>query len=202
MPRPYIFQQLADKGRAAGVDMKDRAAAQAWFQDQARKVRSVNVNRLMGESKARMFARGGPDDVGSLLLFFYDPKHKDTLPYWDQFPCAMPIEFYGDSFLSINFHYLPPLLRAKLLNAMYQLAVMEKDKVKKLKVSYQILKSASRFKEFVPCIKQHLFSHVRSRFMYVYPEEWDMAVLLPTQRFMGASQDKIWRDSRNKIRRA
>ena len=134
-------------------------------------------------------------------MFFYSAKHKDTLPYWDMFPLTFPIQFDGDSMLSINLHYLPLLLRAKLMNALYTVAEEEgNSKIKKLQLSYQILNASARFSAFKPCIKRHLFSHVQSRFFWVRPEEWDMALMLPTARFQKASQEQVWADSERIIR--
>lgn len=135
-----------------------------------------------------------------MIMFFYDAKHKETLPYWDQFPLIFPIEMYDDGFLGINLHYLPPLLRAKLMNALYTVAVTKKDKILKLKISYQILASAMNFSPFKPCVKRYLKGHIKSRFFYVEPTEWDMALFLPTQRFVGASDAKVWSDSRKIIK--
>ena len=42
---------------------------------------------------------------GLLNMFFYDPKMKKKLPYYDRFPLILPIETYSNGFLGINFHY-------------------------------------------------------------------------------------------------
>lgn len=136
-----------------------------------------------------------------MVMFFYDAKWKDVLPYWDQFPLVYPIEMYDDGFLGINLHYLPPILRARLMDALYTAAITRKDKIQRLRISYDILNSAAKFTPFKPCIKRYLVKHVRSRFFYVEPREWDMALLLPTQRFVGASDTKVWSDSRKIIKK-
>lgn len=204
MAGPFWFQRIAELGRDVGVtqNMAVRGQRQAieWFRQKASEVKGVNVNRMMEDTKSRLFARGGGEDVGSLLCFFYDPKGKEKLPYWDNFPLSFPMSFDGDSFLDINMHYLPPTLRARLMNELYTIAVRENDKVKKLALSYEVLAGASRFAPFRPCIKRHLFSHMRSKMFYVRPEEWDTALFLPTARFVGATTEQVWRDSRRIIR--
>ena len=134
-------------------------------------------------------------------MFYYDAKTKDTLPFWDRFPLVFPIELYNDGFLGINLHYLPPLMRARLMNALY-LTINNKnyDDTTKLKINYSILRGASRFKYFEPCIKKYLFSQVRSRYFYVTPNEWDMALMLPTERFVGATKQQIYTNSIQKIK--
>jgi len=200
MASPYWFTRIATQARDVGIAARDlRQESRDWFRQKARSVRSVNVNRMMEDTPSRLFARGTAEDVGSMLMFFYDPKGKDTLPYWDQFPLCFPMSYDGDSFLDINLHYLPPVLRANLMNELYTLAVHEDNRIRRLAISYRILNGAARFAPFRPCIKRHLFSHVRSKFFYVRPEEWDMALFLPTARFVGATQETVWRHSRRII---
>ena len=65
----------------------------------------------------------------------------------------------------------------------------------RLNISYDTLKGASRLRYFKPCLKRYLNNHVRSRFVTVYPEEWNVAVFLPTERFAKASKQQVYRDS-------
>jgi hypothetical protein len=118
-------------------------------------------------------------------MFFYDAKHKDTLPFFDQFPLIFMIQMYDDGFLGLNLHYLPPVSRAQLMNALYEIANNQKyDKSMKLMISYKILKaSATQFAGFENCIKRYLFGHVRSSFHYVNPIDWDKALMLPLQKW-------------------
>ena len=74
-----------------------------------------------------------------MFMFIYDPKHKDTLPFYDTFPLVFPIEIYSDSFLGINLHYLPPVLRAKLMDALYTTANNNKyNEYKLINISIKI----------------------------------------------------------------
>ena len=70
-------------------------------------------------SPSELFASGkllGRPSAGRMSLFFYDPKFKKTLPYYDTFPLVLPLEKYDDGFLGINLHYLPIPLRIRLLD--------------------------------------------------------------------------------------
>ena len=135
-------------------------------------------------------------------MYVYDPKWKRILPYYDIFPCMIPIHFYKDGWLGINMHYLPLPLRAKLMDALYTIANNKRfDESTKLKISYGLLKSAAKFKWFRPCIKRYLSKHVRSRFFNVVSAEWDIGLFLPVARFKKASQEKVWKDSRDIINR-
>src|SRR3989304_2326911 len=88
-----------------------------WYQDKIRSLGLSNVqpkNALqseMGTLQSRL-------TIGNLYLFFYDPKLKETLPYYDRFPLVLPFRYNPDGFHGINLHYLPPLLRMKLLQSL------------------------------------------------------------------------------------
>lgn len=196
MPRPYIFQAIAEHGRAHGyVSPQASYEARRWYQRTARQIRSVNVNQLMSNTPSRMRARLTPDSVGSMWMFWYDAKHKDTLPYWDRCPLLLPFRVEKDFFLGYNLHYLSPFRRAQVLNALYKVSEKEGDVVRRLSVYYGMLGGLSKYAPLNACIKMYLTSHVQSRFFYIRPEEWDSAVGLPTARFVGAGQNRVWRES-------
>ena len=48
-----------------------------------------NRNELMQEEPLK---RGGRRIIGSMQMFFYDPKYKDTLPYYDRFPLSIIVK--------------------------------------------------------------------------------------------------------------
>ena len=86
------------------------------------------------------------------------------------------------------------------MDALYKTATtQELDDTTRLKISYQILQQAARYRFFKPCIKRYLISHVKSRFFYVEPKEWEMALFLPLDRFVGSNKARIYRDSVNRI---
>ena len=195
----YIFQQIANRGKAEGL-VPGTEEARDWFRDSASTLKRVEAQRLM-KNKANLVNRMTMTDVGRMYSFFYDPKHKDTLPFYDRFPLIFVMEMYSDGFLGMNFHYLPPMYRARLMDALYQ--IEKQDNVrqsKKLKMSYNLMKTAGKFKYFNPCVKRYLTSHVKSRFLYIPYEQWDIALFLPTERFSKSSKTKVWSESKRQIR--
>lgn len=180
-----VLETNAGKKIPANASMK-------WFQNTAAKVRSVNQRTLF--AKAETMNEVLP---GHMFMFLYDPKHKETLPYYDTFPLIFPIEMYSDGFLGINLHYLAPGPRAALMDALYDTVTnTKKDKTTRLKISYDILNAASKYKAFKPTIKRYLFNHLRSNFIRVNADDWPIALMLPTQRFKKAGARKVWADSR------
>jgi hypothetical protein len=138
--------------------------------------------------------------LGRMYFFYYDPKLKDTLPYYDRFPLVLPIERYPDGFLGLNLHYIHPKQRIILLDKLSEFANNDKyDKSTKLRLSYDMLKASSKAFEQNACIKRYLFNHIESRFLEITADEWDIAALLPMESFVGASTSKVYSDSRKKF---
>ncbi len=172
--------------------------ATAWFRKGAAELRKLTPLDMAGAVN-RPFAkveRLTVDSIGKMYMLVYDPKTKDTLPYYDTFPLVIPITFHPDGFTGINLHYLPPKLRAVLLDALMDTINNDKmNKTTKLRVSYRLLKGYTRYRYFQPCVKRYLTAHVRSPFVYVAPGEWRNAVFLPADRFVKESAGRVWRDS-------
>lgn len=135
--------------------------------------------------------------VGHLYLFNYSAKHKETLPYWDRHPLMMPIGYYPDGILGLNFHYLPPAARAKLFETLKNYTSGQ-DVRKRIEISYQMLNRVAKHRVFKPCVKRYLYPYVQSKFALVPPSEWDLAIMLPTQKFVKASSGTVWRESMRK----
>jgi hypothetical protein len=134
---------------------------------------------------------------GKLYFYIYDPKTKDKLPYYDKFPLVLPFEFYPDGFLGLNFHYIRPHSRVLLLNKLYETTNNNDfDDTTKIQVSYSLLKGASRYAEFQPCLKRYLLSHIRSQFIEIQSNDWEIAAMLPVDNFVKSTRTKIWRESR------
>jgi hypothetical protein len=138
--------------------------------------------------------------IGKMYFYFYDPKTKDSMPYYDRFPLVIPIERYTDGFLGLNLHYIHPKQRIILLDKLSETATNKRFNEKtKLRVNYDYLKNVSTAFEATPCIKRYLFTQIQSRFLEISADEWDIAVLLPTSTFVGASTSKVYADSNKRI---
>lgn len=198
-----IFDEILLKGIRAGQVPARTAAARDWYREQAKGITRTSRNRSQGDKLIKELTgdTNRPQDdrfrMGNMYLFSYDPKHKDTLPYYDRFPLIFPINKAKGGFLGINMHYLPPILRAKLMDQLYTVLNNKNfDETTRLTASYKILNSAAKFKEFQPCIKHYLNAHVRTKPAYINPNEWDIALFLPTQKFVGATASQVYADSR------
>ena len=173
--------------------------ANVWLREQAMGVRNVsNVKALVNQQSDRLVSQL---TVGRMYMFAYDPKTKDDLPYYDKFPLIFPFRRVQGGFYGINMHYLPHMLRARLMDNLYTLANnTNKDDTTKLRLSYQLLDSAAKFRYFKPCVKHYLNTQVKSRFLWIPANQWETALFLPLERFTGATKQQVWRDSRRMVR--
>ena len=138
--------------------------------------------------------------IGRMYFYFYDPKTKDSLPYYDKFPLVIPIERYPDGFLGLNLHYISPKQRILLLDKLSVLLTDNNyDEKTRLRISYDYLARASKMYQAKPCIKRYLFSHIQSRFLEITADEWDIAVMLPVESFVKAKKNKVWSESEDKF---
>ena len=86
------------------------------------------------------------------------------------------------------------------MDSLYDLVTNQRyDESTRLKLSYEMLNKAAKFRYFKPCVKQYLKSHLQSRFLYVYPSEWDIAIFLPTERFAKASKSQVYAQSKKML---
>lgn len=135
---------------------------------------------------------------GQLYLFYYDPKYKDTLPYYDTFPLLYPYAKTPDGFIGYNLHYLPPILRFKVMGTLLGIERSNNNAQKKLAYSYGVLNSRDLQKYYEPCIRRYLREHVRSNFLRIPYEDWLSAAVMPTERFVKSSSAKVWADTLRK----
>ena len=171
---------------------KGRPKSTAWFRDKIKEFGTPKAMQLIrdGKQASRPF-------FGNLNMFFYDPKFKKTLPYYDRFPLVLPIERYSDGFLGINLHYLPIPLRIRLLDELMDYSTDTNfDSKTKINANYSKLKNVKLLK---PTLKRYLAGKVKSRFRRVDADEFTVATLLPVQRFTKSSAAKVWNDSRSMI---
>ena len=171
----------------------DQRKSATWYRSQ--------VNRIASNANARQLFRQGKlqarPSIGRLNLFGYNPKLRKTLPYYDIFPLVLPLEPISGGFMGMNFHYLPPLLRFRLLERMQATATDSNfDKNTKFDVSYDDVK---RIRLVKPTIKKYLYAYVQTGFLRINADEAPVAVYLPVQRFKKASDSVVYSNSRRFI---
>jgi hypothetical protein len=86
------------------------------------------------------------------------------------------------------------------MDSLYVLLRNDKmDETTRLRISYDILKAAAKYKYFKPCVKRYLNENVKSRYLKIEPKEWDIAIFLPLERFKKENKKSVWAESRKKV---
>ena len=192
-----IFDPIIDRQKGA-------LKAASWYRNA--------VSTISGRAGARTLMRSGKlnarPSAGRLNFYFYDPKGKKTLPYYDIFPLVIPIKPYngGRGVLGMNFHYLPYRLRENLMKKLIGY-LNEEELEAYLDVSYNDIKGFTRYKEAKPTLHKYDLtgSYVRSQFIHIEPNEWTTALHLPVEEFrsrgggMGVTKAEVWGDSKEII---
>jgi len=171
---------------------KGRPKSTQWYRDKIKEFGKPGAMDLIRDGK-----RNNNPFYGRLNMFFYDPKFKKTLPYYDSFPLVLPLEKYPDGFLGINLHYLPMTLRLRLLDRLVDYSNNTKfDESTRLAVDYSKLKSDRLIK---PTLKRYLAGRVKTQFRRIDADEFIVAALLPVARWKKGSIQDVYRDSRSMI---
>ena len=174
-----LFQQLEIEAFRAGITPRTKQSIE-WFRKKAAQLGRVNRVSLMQEDEIDLKNRPRTAPFGEMYMFFYDAKYKDTLPYYDAFPLVIIMGPALGGFYGMNLHYLPPVVRAKALDALLGEGEVPGKFIK-------------------PTIHRYLTKQVRSRFALVDKPEWEIATFLPTADFRGAATSTVYRDSRRKM---
>lgn len=197
LPRQRIFDFILAQALRQGVAPQKAIEASKWMRNKAKQLgKNITPNSLMKETERNKSRQV----IGKMYHFWYDAKHKKTLPYWDQFPLVFPIGPAEGGFLGINLHYLHPKLRAILMDALFDTLNNQRfNQNTKLQISYKILNKAAKFRWFKPCVKHYLFDHINSPFLQIEAIEWNIALFLPTEKFQKKSKEYVWKQSQKII---
>lgn len=177
-----VFNRYKDLAAAANVKRNTQDSLR-WFRLRLRKDKPITdlTNVTEGRKNAKM-------DVGTMVTYAYDPKHKDKLAYYDSFPLIIVLETNATGWYGINLHYLPPALRANILYDIgYRNAKAE-----------VIAKKLSLDKRTAPALKRYLRTQLMSPPKIIGKDEWEIAISLPFERFRKANNKQVWKDSRRK----
>lgn len=198
MAKRVSFEKQLKKAFADDTFRMKSSQSLKIFKDKAKDILETGKTE---EGKKRAVATKGVR-MGSMYSFFYDPKLKSTLPYYDRFPVVFPIAPYNNGFLGLNLHYLPNILRARLLDTLMTEYVktrrVGRGDEKYVQMSYAILKASSASAIAKPTIKRYLTSHLKSAFIKIDHSEWENIAFIPSQ-FQKQPKSVVWRDSKRII---
>lgn len=187
------FTKIYNKAERDGI-IKNTAQSREWFMTKLKNIR--NISRVAVLNDTLLLKRNKPLP-GRFFMFFYDAKGKKTLPFYDQFPLIIMVGPAKDGFYGLNLHYLSPRYRAIFFDRLIEyLDDSKRDEQTRLRFTYDMLRSTSKMRLFEPCFKKYLYSQVQSKVVQVLPNEWEIALFLPTDSFVGQDRSKIWKTSK------
>jgi len=187
-----LFDKLEAEAFKKGLVARSKEAND-WFSKNVKKLGKLGPS-ILGDDGLRKQAGASP---GDMVMYTYNPKLKQTLPYYDTFPLAIVVGPAKGGFHAINLHYLPPKVRAIFLDKLGDVASNQKfNRTTRFKITYKLLMATKNYKYFKPCFKHYLTANVSSSIMKVNAAEWNIAIFLQTASFKKASASKVWSDSK------
>lgn len=187
-----MVTKVFEKLRASAGDTEKSIQ---WYQAQIAKLGKINPSTLLKEGKlvSTIFP-------GEMYMFRYDPKLKESLTYYDTFPLVLPFRKVPGGFLGVNFHYMPYLIRMRMLRLVSEYAEDAKiDDNTFVRLSWRVIESSTRMAPIKHCVKHYLLDQVQTRFLKIPFPDWVIASQLPVERFVGEDKANIWRDLRKKL---
>jgi hypothetical protein len=187
-----LFDTLQANAFRAGVTARTKES-QKWFQDKIKDLPNPSRKKLLTDPALDPTTK---TMVGSMYMYMYDPKTKKDLPYYDRFPLTILMSGSKKGFSGLNLHYLPYNTRALFLDELMSLAPNKLGDTTRIRtLRYELIAGAQKYKEFKPCFKQYLNSHVKSRFVRVPMTDWEIAIFLPVEQFVKKNKTSVWTES-------
>ena len=192
-----LLYRLEQEAFRAGIQARTDEARD-WFRAKVKQLGKINRQQLLQDEA---LIRKSRTMMGHMYMYYYDPKHRETLPYYDAFPLTIMVERAPGGFYGLNLHYLKPNTRAIFLDKLTDTLTNDKyDETTRFRAKYNLLSSVRKFKEFQPCFKHYLSSQIDSKIVLVQPPEWEIAIFLPTEQFVKAKKTQVWQKSAKIIR--
>lgn len=132
-----------------------KQAASTYRKDMSKFVRDERAEN-QDENELRRYPK-----QGHLMMFEYKAKMK-YLPYYDRFPLVYVIKASPTEFMGANLHYMNPKKR-----------ILATKKLMEGRIDIP-----------KPCFHKYLQNHVDGLLLDISIDEWDTAILLPTEDFV------------------
>ena len=195
------FFQKAHKV-AKDLNIIDRSeSARQFYHDYA-------INYGTGFTYTNMLKEGGrrTGNVrrGKMMFFRYRPD--EITSTYDLYPLIFVLDRKKDYFDGINFHYLVPKLRAVALGEMFTyLSNLNFDISTQLNFRQfvNIVDKNKKFKFAKQALRRYNYKNIISKMIEVHPLDWELAIMLNTEKFYDEEGAKtpsvqIWKETRLK----
>jgi hypothetical protein len=196
-----LFEIGIQEAQNADVFRKRTQMSIKWYLGLVKRLAPTQIDRSHFTKRDRLKQN---IKMGSMYCYVYDAKTKDKLPYWDRFPLIFPIALTGKGWYGLNLHYVPLQFRARLLQVLYRVMNNKNyDETTRLKLTYKYIKALGSLDSALAQVafKEYLTSQVRSRFIYIAPDEWPMAMYLPMEQWQKQTFSNVYFDIESKIKK-
>lgn len=189
-------QKTLNRMKNTGFSLDDEQATK-WLASNLSKVKTtMRQSTFIDNSKT--LAKNKSITPGVMIFFGYNPKTKDVLPFWDEFPVSIVLCPKAGGFLGLNLHYLPPGIRAVFLNALLKYVsdknwATDPNSDALFKITYTLLKSSPKLAQYKKCIKRYYYSNIVTKAAFIPQTQWNSVPFFPLDRFKGMSKKDIWR---------
>lgn len=190
-----IFKTINNFAALRGFYNRYNREAINWYKSQVSK---LQVGRMQLLSDNQIYQHSKPG-VGRFCFFFYSAKgyQEGTLPYYDTSPMSLILGAQGKYVSGLNWHYLPLNLRVELFQEILAIEGGNFSDKQKLSATYESIKAMTNL--YKPCFKNYLVSRIKSQAVWVPMDSALISIFLPVANFKGASQTKVYADSRKLI---
>ena len=218
MASTNIFETLRARVEKSGGLLPQERRAMFWFSQYSAALTSwqakhtgTKFKTIENELPSQMMVSPRRAFPGYMYFFLYEPAGKHELPAYDNFPLALIVQREANGFLGLNFHYLSYRSRAMLFDMLHKTLVIQgpdpdgygpkgPDPLRtRMRATYKVLTSMSKYKAFRPCMKRYRNSQFRSPLLQVGSSEWDLALFLPVEQFRKSNRADVWQESQERI---
>lgn len=142
---------------------------------------------------------------GQMVFFKYSPVSESFLArdtYYDRYPLVLITEVYRGGFEGVNVHFLDPVHRRFLFDAIMRgLPTIKASETwrTRLIVDYDRLDARRQFKFFRPCYRRYLWKGMRRRPVVVPFELWEEMVMSNSSRMNQARPVTVYRNTYKQV---
>jgi len=166
------------------------------------------INYGTGFTYTNMLREGGKRKSiplrGKMMFFRYRPD--EVTSTYDLYPLIFVLDRKKDYFTGINFHYIIPKMRAVLLGDMFSyLSDLNFDISTQLNFRQflNVVDTNKKFKFAKQAIRRYNYKNILSKIINVHPLDWELAIMVETEKFFTErntkiTSRKIWKDTRVK----
>ena len=210
---PAYFFQKAIKMTSEEFDFEFKSMKEMYKKfegDPIKRLREIGEEEARNSPNQLLQSAGRTKRLlpGRMYMFNYrNPISKATADYYDMYPVVLVMNVYEqkDYFQGLNFHYLPPIYRAELMDQLFnyvinsgttgdELATTIRARLER-RVNYDFMKKRRNLMSFKPMFKRYNMQRVVGQYLYVPPKAWDFIMMMPLARFRKAGINRIYRDS-------